>query len=76
MATPRGLDGRCRDQDGTIRQKNGTILVDTLRQTYGAGFAPGARSDMKLDTLLGRTGASSLSDYLRSGMPPVPPRSS
>ncbi len=76
MATPRGLDGRCRDQDGTIRQKNGTTQVGTLRQTYGDGFAPGARSDMKLDTLLGRTGAGSLSEYLRSGTPPVPPKSS
>lgn len=31
------------------------------RETYGDGFAPGVRSDMKLDTVLDRTGARSLS---------------
>ena len=76
MANRRGLDGRRRDQDGTIRQKNGTTQVGTLRETYGEGFAPGARSDMKLDTLLGRTGMDSLSEYLRSGTPPIPPKES
>jgi hypothetical protein len=32
--------------------------VGTLRKTYGTDFAPGVRSDMRLDTLRGRTGAS------------------
>jgi hypothetical protein len=53
-----GLDDRCRDLDGEIRQKRGDTLVGTLRKTYGADFAPGARSDMRLDTLRERTGAS------------------
>lgn len=61
-----GLDGRCRDEDGTIRRKRGDTLVGTLREEYGPGFAPDVRSDMRLDTLLERTGASSLSDYLRN----------
>jgi len=62
-----GLDNRCRDIDGEIRHKNGSTRVDTLRKTYGARFASDFRGDMKLDTLLDRSGASSLSDYLRRG---------
>jgi len=53
-----GLDDRCRDLDGEIRQKRGDTLVGTLRKTYGPDFAPGARSDMRLDTLRDRTGVS------------------
>lgn len=60
-----GLDARCRDLNGQIRQKNGATHVGTLRQTYGPDFAPGARNDMQLDTLLDQTGAMSLSDYRR-----------
>lgn len=60
-----GLDNRCRDNNGEIRQKNGATRVGTLRQTYGENFAPGARSDMKLDTLLDRTGSKSLSQFLK-----------
>jgi hypothetical protein len=60
-----GLDDRCRDLDGEIRRKRGDTLVGTLRQTYGPEFAAGVRSDMRLDTLLDRTGAESLADLLR-----------
>jgi hypothetical protein len=60
-----GLDQRCRDGSGEIRRKNGSTLVGTLRDIYGDEFAPGVRGDMKLDTLLDRTGADSLSDLLR-----------
>jgi hypothetical protein len=59
-----GLDSRCRDNDGEIRHKNGATRVGTLRPTYGDNFARGVRSDMKLDTLLERTGSSSLSQLL------------
>lgn len=59
-----GLDDRCRDLDGEVRRKRGDTLVSTLRQTYGEEFAPGVRSDMRLDTLLDRTGADSLSQLL------------
>jgi hypothetical protein len=60
-----GLDGRQRDLNGEIRQKNGATRVGTLRETYGENFAPDVRSDMKLDTLLARTGAASLSELLK-----------
>lgn len=59
-----GLDNRCRDLDGEIRQKRGDTLVRTLRQIYGPEFAPGVRSDMRLDTLRDRTGES-LSQMLK-----------
>jgi hypothetical protein len=44
--------------DGEIRRKRGDTLVGTLRKTYGSDFAPGVRSDMRLDTLRDRTGSS------------------
>jgi hypothetical protein len=53
-----GLDDRCRDRDGEIRQKRGDTLVGTLRKTYGPDFAPGVRSDTRLDTLRDRMGGS------------------
>ena len=59
-----GLDQRCRDLDGEIRQKRGDTLVRTLRKTYGPDFAPGVRGDMRLDTLRDRSG-SSLSKILK-----------
>jgi len=59
-----GLDQRCRDLDGEIRQKRGDTLVGTLRRTYGPEFAPGVRSDMRLDALRERT-RKSLSDILK-----------
>jgi hypothetical protein len=61
-----GLDDRCRDRDGEIRRKRGDTLVGTLREEYGPNFAPGVRSDMRLDTLLDSTGAASLSDFLKN----------
>ncbi len=61
-----GLDDRCRDADGEIRRKRGDTLVGTLRDEYGPNFASGVRSDMRLDTLLDRTGAASLSDFLKN----------
>jgi hypothetical protein len=64
-----GLDHRTRDDDGEIRQKRGDTLVRTLRQTYGPDFAPGVRSDMRLDTLRERFGEESLSQMLNAGRP-------
>ncbi len=61
----KGLDGRQRDDNGEIRRKNGNTHVGTLRGIYGSDFAQGVRSDMKLDNLLDRSGAKSLSDYLK-----------
>jgi hypothetical protein len=53
-----GLDGRCRDNDGSIREKRGDTLVGTLRQTYGDDFLSEFRSDTKLETVRERTGRS------------------
>ena len=53
-----GLDDRCRDKDGTIREKRGDALVRTLRETYGPEFAEGFRSDAKLQTVRKFTGKS------------------
>lgn len=64
-----GLDNRDRDENGEIRRKNGNTLVGTLRETYGADFAKGYRSDMKLENLLNTENASSLSELLRRGRP-------
>ena len=60
-----GLDDRCRDLDGEIRRKRGDTLVGTLRATYGPDFAPGVRSDMRLDTLRDRMGGASLSKIIK-----------
>lgn len=64
-----GLDDRTRDDDGEIRQKRGDTLVRTLRQIYGPDFAPGVRSDMRLDTLRERFGGESLSQMVKAGRP-------
>jgi hypothetical protein len=60
-----GLVDRCRNEDGTIRHKNGSAHIGTLRGIYGHDFAAGRRPDMKLDTLLHESGAPSLSQYLK-----------
>jgi len=60
-----GLDGRHRDVDGRISEKHGNTRVDTLRETYGDGFAPGMRGDAHLRTVLDRAGAPSLSKLVR-----------
>jgi hypothetical protein len=60
-----GLDNRCRDLDGEIRQKRGDTLVGTLRKTYGPDFAPGVRADARLDTLRKRAGGESLSQIVK-----------
>jgi hypothetical protein len=65
MTKQPGLDDRHRDANGEIRRKNGNTRVDSLRDTYGDHFAKDFRGDMKLETLLQRTRADSLSDYLK-----------
>jgi len=60
-----GLDRRCRDLDGEIRQKRGDTLVKNLRKTYGPDFAPGVRGDTRLDTLRKRADGESLSKLLK-----------
>lgn len=39
--------------------------IDTLRKTYGDGFAQGYRGDTKLKTLLKNEGVKTVSQYLR-----------
>ena len=56
---------RCRDPDGEARKKRGDTLVGTLRKTYGPDFAPGVRSDTRLDTLRKRAGGESLSKLMK-----------
>jgi hypothetical protein len=38
---PAPLHGRHRDKNGEVSKKHGKTLVGTLRNTYGAHFAPG-----------------------------------
>jgi hypothetical protein len=52
MTKQPGLDNRHRDKNGEIAKKHGNTLISTLRQTYGAGFAPGRSGDEKLKDLL------------------------
>jgi hypothetical protein len=52
MAEQPGIDGRHRDKNGEISKKHGNTLISTLRQTYGAGFAPGRSGDEKLRDVL------------------------
>jgi hypothetical protein len=61
-----GLDDRCRDLNGEIRQKRGDTLVKTLRRTYGPDFASDVRGDTRLDTLRDRAGGASLSQLLKN----------
>jgi hypothetical protein len=61
----KGLDKRSRDKDGLIHEKRGDTLVRSLRKSYGENFAPGVRGDMKLETLLSREKASSLSELIK-----------
>ena len=63
MAKQPGLDGRHRDKGGETHRKMGNTKIGTLRQTYGDDFAKGHRSDMKLENLLDKTGAKSLTDF-------------
>ncbi len=60
-----GLDQRCRDENGEIRQKRGDTLIKTLRKTYGQDFAAGIRSDARLDTVRERSGGESLSKLVK-----------
>jgi hypothetical protein len=50
---------------GEISHKRGDTLVGTLRKIYGPDFAPGVRSDTRLDTLRRRAGGESLSKLLK-----------
>lgn len=54
---------RDRNNDGQFRQKRGDTHVGTIEKAYGVDF--GVRSDMQLDTLRQRFGATSIEDLVR-----------
>lgn len=59
---------RHRDRTGQEERRRNDNRVDTLREKYGARFAPEVRGDMLLGTLKERIGLSrgaSLNDVLR-----------
>ena len=60
---PKGLDGRMRDEDGKIREKNGNTLIGTIEKDYGVDL--GVRADMKLENFLERKGYDSLTEAIR-----------
>jgi hypothetical protein len=61
-----GMKGsRSRNEDGELRQKRGDTHVGTIESQYGVDF--GVRSDMKLDTLRERLGATSIEDLINKG---------
>lgn len=58
-----GMKGyRSRNQTGPLRGKRNDTLVGKIEKQYGTNF--GVRSDMKLGTLLEKTGFESLNDLL------------
>jgi hypothetical protein len=59
-----GLDNRHRDKNGQIARKHGNTLISTLRETYGAKFAPGIGGYRKLSEVLDRLDESSLSQLI------------
>jgi hypothetical protein len=73
-----GIDGRHRDFDGTIREKNGNTLVSTLRKVYGEDFLSDWRGDAKLASVREETDMS-LNEMVRQhnlGKRLPPPRRS
>lgn len=60
-----GLDSRHRDKNGEIGRKHGNTLISTLRQTYGANFAPGIPGNVKLSDVLHTLDEPSLSQLVR-----------
>ncbi len=58
-----GMKGpRSRNENGELRQKRGDTHVGTIEEQYGVNF--GVRSDMKLDKLRERLGATSIDDLI------------
>ena len=56
-----GLDDRHRDKNGQISRKHGNTLVGTLRKIYGSGFATKFKDTDKLNEVLHKLDAASLS---------------
>ena len=56
---------RYREENGKISRKCGNILIGTLRETYGLGFAPGCADHAKLSDVLAKLDEPSLSQLIR-----------
>lgn len=61
---PGMLGYRSRNEHGPLRAKRGDTQVGTIESQYGVDF--GVRSDMRLDTLLEKTGYASLNNLLHN----------
>lgn len=55
---PPGLNGRHRNQDGTLRRKRGDTHLETLRRTYGSNFFACLPGNTPLAVLRAATGMS------------------
>ena len=64
MTKQPGLDNRHEEENGEIARKHGDMLASALRQTYGAGFAPGRSGDEKLKDLLYELDETSLTHLI------------
>lgn len=62
---PKGVDQRHRDADGEIRHKRGDTRVKTIRVEYGSNVLPGFSPAARLDTVLRKTGATTLHEVLK-----------
>ena len=70
-----GPDNRHRNRDGEISHKHGNILIRTLREIYGQGFAAGYPETEKLIEVLLQLNETSLSQ-LPYGQNATPARAS
>lgn len=62
-----GMRGeRARNASGPLRRKRGDTKVETIELEYDRNFD--VRGDMRLDTLLKRTGHGSLNDLIDSDL--------
>ncbi|MGO9135332.1 MAG: hypothetical protein ACLP8A_14975 [Methylovirgula sp.] len=60
-----GLDHRHRDKDGEISRKHGNTHVGTLREHYGASFAPDFKDTDTLAHVLAKLDEPSLSKLVK-----------
>jgi hypothetical protein len=58
-------DKRYRSKNGEIFKKHGSTLIRTLRQKYGAAFAPGISDDVRLASVLHMIAEPSLRQLVR-----------
>ncbi len=59
------IDDRHRDKNGEISRKHGNTLVGTLRRICGPSFAAGESETAKLNDVLAKLHATSLTQLLK-----------